>query len=91
MTTTAPGTNQAEIFRRVLEHQQGSMTPEVAHYFLQLELPGDDRTRLDELAAKARQGTLSAAEQADLDEFRRFGRLVELMKLKARKVLATNR
>lgn len=88
MTTTASGTNQADIFRRVLEHQRGAMTPAVAQYFLQLELPDDDRTRLDELAAKARQGTLSAAEEADLDEFRRVGRLVELMKLKARKVLA---
>ena len=88
MTTIASGANQADIFRRVLE-QRGAMTPAVAQYFLQLELPHDDRTRLDELAAKAREGTLSAAEEADLDEFRRVGRLVELMKLKARKVLAT--
>jgi hypothetical protein len=90
MTTTVPGINQADIFRRVLKHQRDAMTPEVAQYFLRLELPDDDRSRVDELAAKARQETLSAAEQADLDEFRRLGRLVELMKLKARKVLATN-
>jgi hypothetical protein len=51
-------------------------------------LPGEDRARLDDLLAKARQGSLSPVDQADLDEFRRIGRLVELMKLKARKSLA---
>ena len=89
MTTTAiTGTNQAEIFRRVLELQSAAMTPEVAQFFLQLELPEEDRTKLDDLAAKARQGALSPTDQVDLDEFRRLGRLVELMKLKARKALA---
>jgi hypothetical protein len=88
MTTTASGTNQADIFRRVLEHQSVAMTPEVAQFFLQLELPDEDKTRLEELATKARQGSLSPVDQADLDEFRRLGRLVELMKLKARKALA---
>ena len=63
------------------------MTPEVAQFFLQLELPDEDKTRLEELATKARQGSLSPVDQADLDEFRRLGRLVELMKLKARKSL----
>ena len=87
MSTIAAGTNQAEIFRRVLELQGNALTPEVAQFFLQLELPAEDRARLDELAALARQGTLSPSDHADLDEFRRFGRLVELMKLKARKSL----
>lgn len=88
MTTIASGTNQAEIFRRVLEHQSGAMTPEVAQFFLQLELPDEDRVRLADLAEKARQGALSPVDQADLDEFRRLGRLVELMKLKARKAIS---
>lgn len=87
MSTIATGTNQADIFRRVLELQGSAFTPEVAQFFLQLELPAEDRTRLDELATLARQGALSPSDQADLDEFRRIGRLVELMKLKARKSL----
>ncbi|MCI0357549.1 MAG: hypothetical protein L0211_03570 [Planctomycetaceae bacterium] len=66
------------------------MTPDVAQFFLQLELPAEDRAKLDELAEKARHGTLSPSDQADLDEFRRLGRLVELMKLKARKALAVS-
>jgi hypothetical protein len=87
MSIIATGTNQTDIFRRVLELQGSALTPEVAQFFLQLELPPEDSARLEELAALARQGTLSPRDQADLDEFRRFGRLVELMKLKARKSL----
>lgn len=88
MTRTAHGVNQADIFRRVLDERGDALTPDVAQFFLQLELPADDRMRLEELAQRARAGTLSSAEQADLEEFRRLGRLVELMKLKARKALA---
>jgi hypothetical protein len=89
MISAAPNTNQADLLRRILERQDQALTPEVAQFFLQLDLPEPDRQRLDELTAKSRQGNLSSAEEADLDEFRRLGRLVELMKLKARKVLAT--
>jgi hypothetical protein len=89
MITMPNSTNQAELFRRILERQHASITPEVAHFFLQLDFPEQDRQRLDELAAKSRQGNLSSVEEADLDEYRRLCRLVELLKLKARKVLAT--
>ena len=60
------------------------MAPEVAKFLLDLQLSDDDRRGLDALAEKARLGTLSAVEQADLEEYRRVGRLVELLKVKAR-------
>lgn len=63
------------------------MSPEVARYFLDLQLSDTDRRDLDALAEKAQQGTLTPAEQADLDEYRRVGRLVELMKVKAQVAL----
>ena len=90
MSIATSGVNQAEIFRRVLDERAESLTPEVAQFFLELELPAQDRARLEELAARARAGALTPGEQADLDEFRRLGRLVELMKLRARKVVAPN-
>jgi hypothetical protein len=52
-----------------------------------MELAEDDRQRLQDLAAKARQGSLSEADEAALEEYRRAGRLMEMMKLKARIVL----
>ena len=60
------------------------MTPDVARFLLDLQLSDGDRRTLDGLAEKARLGTLTLVEQADLEEFRRVGRLVELMKVKAR-------
>lgn len=42
---------------------------------------------MTELAEKARQGLLSETEEGDLEEFRRCGRLMELLKLKSRTVL----
>jgi hypothetical protein len=88
-TVLAP-INQADVFIRALDSHRRELTPEVAQYFLSMELSPADRARLDDLAEKARQNALSAAEQPDLDEFRRLGRLVELLKLKARKSLAAS-
>jgi hypothetical protein len=85
MSTVAA--NQNDIFARSLENRGERLSPDVAQFFLELELSPDDRLRLDELAEKARTGKLSAADQQDLEEYRRVGRLVELMKLKARAAL----
>jgi len=75
--------NQNDIFARTLDIRGEGLTPDVAQFFLHLELSPDDQSRLNELAEQARQGTLTADELRDLDEYRRVGRLVELMKLKA--------
>ena len=75
--------NQNDIFARTLDIRGARLSPDVAQFFLNLELSPDDQSRLNELAEKARQGTLTADESRDLDEYRRVGRLVELMKLKA--------
>lgn len=87
MSTATFPTNQAEILSRSLDQGSDRLTPDVARFFLDLALTPDDRQRLDELAAKSRQGTLTDSESHDLDEYRRVGRLVELMKLKARVAL----
>ena len=85
MSTVAA--NQNDIFARSLEVRADRLSPDVARFFLELELSPDDRDRLDELADRARRGELSEADQRDLEEYRRVGRLVELMKLKARAAL----
>ena len=79
----------AEILARSLELRQQPMSPEVARFWLELELAADDRERLADLAEKSRQGMLAPQEQRDLDQYRSFGRLVEIMKLKASRRLAT--
>ena len=44
----------------------------------------NDRGRVNELAAKAREGVLSANERLELDEYERVTALLELMQSKAR-------
>jgi hypothetical protein len=88
MSTATIPTNQAEIFARSLTERE-PIPSDVARFFLNLELAESDRLRLNELAEKARSGTLNSVETQDLEEYRRLGRLVELMKLKAQVALRT--
>jgi hypothetical protein len=84
MSAVTSPTNQTEIFARSLDRRREWISPEVARFFQELELSTDDNARLEELAEKARQGTLTAQDEQDLEEYRRVGRLVELMRLKGR-------
>ena len=79
--------NQVEVLARSIDRAGTQMAPEVARFFLDLELSDADRLALDALAEKSRLATLTPAEQADLDEYRRVGRLVELIKVKAKVVM----
>ena len=87
MSLTTIETSQAEIFGRAIDCHADGLSPDVAHFILQLKLQESDERRMDELAEKARQGLLSETEEGELEEFRRFGRLMELLKIKSRTVL----
>ena len=89
MSTLSSSVNQVEVLARSIDRTGTRMAPEVARFFLDLQLSDDDRQTLEGLAEKARLGTLTLAEQADLDEIRRVGRLVELMKVKAQVAMKT--
>lgn len=87
MSTASAAINPVEVLARSIDHATTPMSPEVARYFLELQLSDEDRQTLARLAEKARSGSLTPSEQADLDEYRRVGRLVELMKVKAQVAL----
>ena len=55
-----------------------------AESILEFDFPPADVRQMNALAAKARQGTLSAAEEAQLENYRDVGRLLELLQSKAR-------
>jgi hypothetical protein len=87
MTTAslAPKT-EAEIWLRIL-HPDDDMPPQVARAILGLSFPNDSVTRMQELSAKARAGTLTPDEDAEMDNFERVGSLLSTLKSKARQVL----
>jgi hypothetical protein len=81
ITTTDRG---AEILTRTIMPNEGNLPVEAARSILHFRLAQADYERVNELAAKARAGTLTAEERAELDEYERITCLVELMQSKAR-------
>ncbi len=79
--------NQANILARAIDGHAGGLSVDVAQFIVSLELAEVDERRMNELAEKARDGHLTAGEEAELEEFRRCGRLMEMLKLKAHKAL----
>ena len=89
MTTLSPSTRQAEIMTRAIDRRPEGLPIDAARYFLSLKLDERDEARANELAEKARQGSLSGAEELELDEYRRCLRFMDIIKLKARLALKT--
>ena len=56
----------------------------VAHGILSLTLSASDRDRMNELAARARDGSLGADELLEIESYRQACRLLDLMKARAR-------
>ncbi len=76
--------SEASIFSRVFRVDNGNWTKEMAESILAVRFPEEDIQRMNNLAQKAREGTLNQLEVKELDNYRHIGRLLELMKSKAR-------
>ena len=63
------------------------MEPSAAAEFLKWGFSDADRERMSELAAKARQGTLTLQEQATTEEYERVSSILGMLKSKARRSL----
>jgi hypothetical protein len=77
-------TTETAILSRAINPAQASWTPDAARSILDIKLTDEDAKRRDELAEKARQGTLSDEEAAELRNYGQVGRILELMKAKAK-------
>jgi hypothetical protein len=76
--------SEADILSRVIRPDRGNWSKAAAESILEFDFPPEDVARMDTLAAKAREGSLSAAEEAELENYRRAGRSLELLQSKAR-------
>ena len=81
----APKT-EAEVWMRIL-HPDEELSPRVARAILGLSFPKNDISRMHNLSAKARAGTLTPEEDAEMDNFERVGSILSTLKSKARQVL----
>jgi hypothetical protein len=80
----ASETSEVAILSRVIRPDSGTWSREAAESILEFDFPPADVRRMNALAAKAREGTLSTAEKAKLQNYRDVGRLLELLQSKAR-------
>ena len=86
-TTQATRTTEAAIWSRLLQPGTRALSLVAARSLLRLEFAPEDKERMHELAAKARDGSLTAAEQEEIRNYERVGNLLALMKSKARQRL----
>ncbi len=75
----------ADTLERLVDHLTRGLTPELARHFAELPKPDPEfQARLDELAAKSNEGSLSAQEAAEYDKYVEYMDFVTSMRVKAR-------
>lgn len=78
---------ESAIFERVLLRDDTPLPAEAARYFLSVGFSEDDKKRMHELAAKARDGSLTASEEAEIDGFEHVGHVLAILQSRARRAL----
>ena len=77
----------AEVFSRILEPHRPGLSAAAARSLLRLDFPPRDRERMNTLAEKARQGTLTAEDDQELNSYIEAGHLLAIIQSKARRSL----
>jgi hypothetical protein len=72
------------IWKRTIEPEAGGLDAAEARALLRLKLSAQDLERADELAAKARAGRLTPAEEREFDDYLAVSSALEFLKSKAR-------
>ena len=78
---------ESTILSRVIAPDAPTLPPAVASELLKWGFPEADKQRMAKLAAKARQGTLTAEEQVETEGYERVSSFLGLVKSKARRSL----
>lgn len=76
--------NEAEILSRVIAPEEPTLPLDTAKLILTFDFGKEDRERMNLLAEKAREGTLTAEERAEIECYERVGHFLSLLRSKAR-------
>ena len=85
-TLQAPNSDSA-IWNRLFQPAGKTLSVELARAILRLEFSQQDKDRMRELAAKARDGSLSPRDDDEIRTYERAGNVLALWKSKARQRL----
>ena len=77
-------TSAAAIFDRVFTNGREAFSPELARHILSLTFSEEDKARLNDLAEKNQEGTLSRKEREELFNYIKVGDLLAILQSKAR-------
>jgi hypothetical protein len=83
--------SEAAILNRVIQPESGDWPQAAAKAILGMGFHETDREQMIALLEKAKQGDLSNEEAEALENYRHIGKLLELMKSRARGSLKTSR
>jgi hypothetical protein len=90
--TGKPGaTSEIAMFGRLIAAEDGNLDHDLARYVLTLGFSQADQDRMNKLAARNQEGSLSAIEREELQNYVRSGHLLALLHSKARKSLKRRR
>jgi hypothetical protein len=75
---------ELEIVKRLIKPEAGNLSPDVARFFLSVQLDSADQARMAELNFKANRGSLDSDEERELDAFIRVSDSLAILHAKAR-------
>jgi hypothetical protein len=78
---------EVAILARTLAGGDNKLPPQIARYVLSLNPGKRDTARMQDLAARNRDGSLTTAERDELLAYAKAGTLMSILKSKARKTL----
>jgi hypothetical protein len=87
MRKSEPPYHEAAILTRIAGPDELALSAAAAKGILTLGFSVADKDRMHTLAAKAREGTLTADEQTEVEAYSRVGSLLGILKSKARRAL----
>jgi hypothetical protein len=82
-----PVTVSTAMLEQIAELEVKSMSPETARHLLALCFTRSHQEQVDALSQKAREGSLTPVERAELDEFIRVADLLAILQSRARQAL----
>jgi hypothetical protein len=84
-------TSEMAILRRIVNPQRPFLSNEAARAVLEFKFGAADRRRIDDLAAKNREGAISREEEEELTNYLRVGQTLGILQSKARRTLGRER
>jgi hypothetical protein len=86
-TATDTNTSDVAILSRLIQPERGDLTLTAARSFLKINFEQTDIDRMHALAAKAREGKLTRAEQDEITNYERVSVVLDMLHSKARVAL----